>query len=577
MKKIIRLRPRPEQGNALLYTVVILAIVIGFGSTFLVRTSFNTLINANRQQQARKARNAAEKGFSVTMEALNGTYNTLLANCYYENLADIQVDNSCSNAIIGVWDDENDRTPLSSCPGQAVAGYPDVEKTYTNDNSSYTIDYYAYSGSAQYGGTGTLQITGNSLSKDNQDIISSTTIRKTFDVEFSNCGGSSGFPGLYGADNCDIGGGKVLGSVSGNVVCPGNKDDVPSCLDSNGDVIPTCAPTESESLAAIGSNNQSVIGGEVYLNDLNLPRVPLFPENEAALNLGTNDGLEERIDPDNTLEDLNARSPFNDFTVTPVSITNSTTITTVPLEGALSLGNSDSDGDGIADDGTINPIDDFCVTLETTDNLLITHCKVNDITFSGKKVLTVDTTHSAVRFYVTGDVSVGGSSGIRQICDVTYGLCRNDAFGQPDPSRLAFFGLPRSTNPVVCDRDDPNFDPDTFLQTVFFAGVSKPQATAASLFAYFPCATGGINGGAQGDADCTDPNYQGECGGGDVVGAIWLKEWDGSNSTQAELVVPEDFLKNIGSELGQSFQVSVKAGNGFGVVDWTGFKGLSSQ
>lgn len=579
LKTFPPLKSRYEQGNALLYVVAILATVLAFGGALVVKTSYNTLINATRQQQARKARNAAEKGFSVTMEALNGTYNTLFANCYYKSLGDIQVDNSCSSQSIGKWDDENNRTPLSSCPGKAVAGYPDLSKTYSSDNSSYSIDYYAYDGSTQYGGLGTLQITGNSLAKDNTTVISSSTIRKSFDVEFSNCGGSSGFPGLYGSSNCDIGGGKVLGEVSGNVICPGNKDDVASCLDVNNEVIPTCSPTSAESLAAIGSNNQSIIGGEVYLNDLNLPRVPLFPASITALQLGTNDGLEERIDPDNTLVDLNNKSVLNQVTITPQSITSNTTITTYPIEGALSLGNNDSDGDGIADDGSTDTIDDFCVTLNTNDSKRITHCKVSEISLSGKKVLTVDTTHSAVRIYVTGDISVGGSSGIRQICDNTYGLCRNDAFDQPDPSRLAFFGLPRSTNPAVCDNNDPNFEPDTFLQSVFFAGVSKPTATAASLFAYFPCATGGINGGAQGDAECNDENYQGtlECGGGDVVGAIWLKEWDGSNSTQAELVVPEDFLKNIGNELGENFQVSVKAGHGYGTIDWTGFKGLSSQ
>ena len=85
-------------------------------------------------------------------------------------------------------------------------------------------------------------------------------------------------------------------------------------------------------------------------------------------------------------------------------------------------------------------------------------------------------------------------------------------------------------------------------------------AASLSAFIYAPCAKVGINGGAQSSVDecnfedstITVDNYldpsintenlkpYGDCGGGDVRGVVWAETWDGSNSNQAQLVVPPD-------------------------------------
>lgn len=155
----------------------------------------------------------------------------------------------------------------------------------------------------------------------------------------------------------------------------------------------------------------------------------------------------------------------------------------------------------------------MCATDSSTPP--ITHRLVNSINLQGQKILSVDTTKGPVWVYVSGDISASGQAGINH---------------SGEPGKLGLFGNPISSD-ARCSSDS-NFT----NQTVTLAGTSRPTK-AAGLFAYFPCGTMGINGGAQATAECTP---DGECGGGDVYGALWTKIWDGSASNQAQVVVPKD-------------------------------------
>jgi len=46
----------------------------------------------------------------------------------------------------------------------------------------------------------------------------------------------------------------------------------------------------------------------------------------------------------------------------------------------------------------------------------------------------------------------------------------------------------------------------------------------------------------------------GGSGTGDITGAVWVKTWDGSNSNNADIVVPD----NMGELLGEDFNIEAK-------------------
>ena len=66
----------------------------------------------------------------------------------------------------------------------------------------------------------------------------------------------------------------------------------------------------------------------------------------------------------------------------------------------------------------------------------------------------------------------------------------------------------------------------------------------------------------------------GECGGGDVQGAVWAKTWDGSNSNNAQLVVPKSMGSKIFIGLGTQYGISVQDYVALGVNSWASFEKL---
>jgi len=219
--------------------------------------------------------------------------------------------------------------------------------------------------------------------------------------------------------------------------------------------------------------------------------------------------------------------------VTAKSIINATTITAknTPTTSAATSNNSG-----------------MCAT--DTSAPPITHCLIQGINLQGQNLLTVDSTAGPVRLYVSGTISASGQAGINHA---------------GEPGRLGVFGNPISSDSRCSS--DPSFS----NQTVTLAGTSKPSK-AAGLFAYFPCAKMGINGGAQATAQCTS---DGECGGGDIYGALWTKIWEGSASNQAQLVVPKDMGSQLLENFGTSFAISIRDYVALGINSWRGFQGFA--
>jgi hypothetical protein len=269
----------------------------------------------------------------------------------------------------------------------------------------------------------------------------------------------------------------------------------------------TCSNAEQ-----MNANTQSVVDGQKFWGPIAVPPVPTFPAN---------------------------------LTATALPINESTTITA-----------------GSTNDG-------MCAV--DTNNPPITHCRVQCIDFNGPdggntqqcgtptgggaKFLTVDSEAGPVRIYISGNVSASGKNGI---------IHKAGSNPNPSPGNLGLFGNPLSSDPVCMA------SASCYSQTVTLAGVSKP-AKAANLFAFFPDAKVGINGGAQGDVSC---DADGECGGGDIYGAVWAKNWDGSNSNNAQLVVPRNMADILLTNYGTQFAISVRDYVGLGVNSWRGFQGF---
>jgi hypothetical protein len=153
--------------------------------------------------------------------------------------------------------------------------------------------------------------------------------------------------------------------------------------------------------------------------------------------------------------------------------------------------------------------------------------RVNNINLSGNNNnLTINTSRWPVRLFVSGNISLSGKAGIRNTCSPdsdTCGILANMGLpsGIGTPDRLRIYGNPPDPNNAVTD------------QQFTLSGGS----TAGSLFVYAPDARVGINGGS------SSP---------DIFGAVWAKEWNGSNSNKAEIHVPD----RLPEALGEAYQNS---------------------
>lgn len=128
--------------------------------------------------------------------------------------------------------------------------------------------------------------------------------------------------------------------------------------------------------------------------------------------------------------------------------------------------------------------------------------EIGNIALSGTDILTADSSTAPLRLYVGGNISMSGG---------TF-LIHNGT-----PERLTIFGTALSS------------------QTFTINGGS----TAISMFVYAPNARVTINGGS------SDP---------DILGALWVKQWDGSSSNQAEIRIPDSLPNWLANQFGSEYQ-----------------------
>lgn len=612
--------------------VVVLGFILAIGGMTLIARSFGGLVGSVRQQKSREAREAAEIGLAVTMEALNGGYGYLMINCYpnpgnptadatkplFGN-SESPVKNSCYHT--GGWgvdpDDSQGRDdiapefPSSLCPGSRT-GYPRLDGSLTVPTMRYRVDFYAFNGTEFYGGKGTLKVTGESLSDDQTKVLATSTIQQTFNVITEPCGG---FPGLLMINDGNIGNNDILGFNSkANVHCV-------EC-DIEGDPNQYGMYSEDQLRDAVGASldeNRAQIGN-ISIGPIEFPDVPRFPDKDVdcikpgcttlnegygddpALQTANSHNFSRQDNNQNILKIVSLNVDGNpseawwqnnnhhekfDFSPTFIDLSNNASPPVLPplpgaadeapgfyvttdgwrivagnVEGALNVERATIDGisDQYVHKNTDNLISDFCVVLKDAGEM-VTHCKLGNFKVGSNK-LTVNTENGPVRLYFDGaTIAVSGKGGVEHV--------RTSAQDKPPASRLGFFGV-RDGGSVVDYQSDSKLTCDAGaeqnLQSVTLSG----GGGYSDLFAYFPCGVVGINGGSSGevaDGYCKQP--------GDMNGAIWAAYWNGSNSDNAELCVPDDMINQLRYFFGADFALSVRRYRAQGISDWRGFQGLS--
>lgn len=161
-----------------------------------------------------------------------------------------------------------------------------------------------------------------------------------------------------------------------------------------------------------------------------------------------------------------------------------------------------------------------------TDSALVTHCKISDITLSGNgnaEKLTVNTSgNRRVQLYVEGDISIKGNASIEHT---------------GSPTALAIFGKPRSSN-ATCS------------QSVTLGG----GGSTVNLFLFMPDACASINGGS---------------GSPDIQGAVWVREYQGSNSNNADIRVPDNMGSITFTTFGSGYALGIREFAALGTNRWT--------
>ena len=513
-------RKSNNQDGFVLPLVVSIGLIMVAGSTAMLARSFGGLIGSTRLEQSRQAKAIAEAGIARTIESLNREFNYLLINDYDSQDSSILDPNSTNTVKKGTWGAPS--LPSSVCSDASQTGTPALTAANTQPTGDYVVDFYEYSGTQFYGGTGKLRVIGYAIISDRSKILATATVETSFDVkpkpcncrfgDFSGDCSSSGFPGLLGS-YINLGNNDVKGATSGNVLCT-------KCTNPNPDGPPTQAQAEAE----IGAKANSDVDGQIYLGPINLPPVPTFPD-------------DEQVNPPNLLQFVTAAADVRDLPIKGNGKAESTYLITASSIETTSSSTTSNNG--------------FCATDQS--NPPITHCRINSILLSGKERLEIDSSAGPVRLYVEGRgevVKAGGNTGI---------------IHDGSPGNLSMFGLPLSS-----DAKCSNPNPEDTIQSVTLAGTSKGNnQKAANMFVYFPCGTVGINGGSGATADCDET---GECGGGDISGAVWTKAWDGSSSNNAQLVVPKDMGSQLFSSLGTRYGVSVQDYIALGFNSWFSFE-----
>ena len=234
---------RAQAGYALPLALILGVAMTGVALTILAR-SRTTSLTAQSQSRSAESLLAAEGG-------IDRTY-ALLSQFAFSPLLRVTHD---PDGLLGPaeagWFADSTR-PLC----YTDAGLEAALLSGSAGSGSYDVLAYRYDAAT---GEGTMMVQGNQGTAISQVV-------QSVDVEPD----PATFPGLLGTIVVDLGNNDVIG-VDGNVVCSDRTECEVVCA------APNTPPTDQAMRSAVGALQNSVVTGEIYVGELDLPPIPPRP------------------------------------------------------------------------------------------------------------------------------------------------------------------------------------------------------------------------------------------------------------------------------------------------------------
>jgi len=348
--------------------VVLAGIVLTIGAMTLAARSFNSLLISTRQQQKREAQEIAEAGMGLILKELNDNFAYLLIeNCNVINNSNTEQlqppqcagwkDNTDTTKITGSFEERSTLCPSAITPSNLIMN--ELYKNAPGNNGKYRLTGYEFIGDQYQGGIAIIKVQGQRHVKNSgiTKIAASVTIEKEVTIAPKFCNlppfiesSSTGGYGLL-ANDVNLGTGDVLDVV---------QDPKQDPSQANVHCITCTEPDPDKSIAWEGvqnNTNSSIIDGDRSSGPLEIPPAPEWDSakwgNKQAWNL---------IGGENS-------------NVTIAHTSNS----------------------------------EYCHTEEVTPP--ITHCRINNISFSGGNNIQFIPEEGDIRLYVEGQqINLSGNS-----------------------------------------------------------------------------------------------------------------------------------------------------------------------
>lgn len=458
-------KPSTEDAGFVLAIVVLSGIILTIGATTLAARSLNGLLNSTRQQQKRDAREIAEVGMGLILKELNDNFAYLLTeNCRVVNNSATQQlekpqcagwkDHTNTTEITGSFEERSTLCPSAITPSNLIMD--ELYKNAPGNNGKYRLTGYEFIGDQYQGGVAIIKVQGQRHINDSgiKKIAASAIIEKEVTIAPKYCNlppfvealGTGGY-GLL-ANDVNLGTGDVL-----DVIQEPKQD--PS--QANVHCITCVEPNSDKTIAWEGvqnNTNSSIIDGERSNGPIEIPPAPEWDS--------TNWGDKQAW---NLIGGANSKIIISH-----------------------------------------NSNQQYCHTEAISPP--ITHCKINNINFSGGNNIEFKPEEGDIRLYVEGQqLNLSGNS------IVDSGSLK---FGQ-----VAIFGS--AAWPWNCSSRQVNI---------------SGNGTLGSLLLHMPCWDVNLSGNVQ------------------ITGSAIVKNWNTSGNKNA-LIVPPD----ASQVMNEKYNISFAGGN----------------
>ena len=265
--------------------VVLSGIVLTIGAMTLAARSFNSLLISTRQQQKREAREIAEIGMGLILKELNDNFAYLLIeNCDVVNNSKTEQlqppqcagwkDNTDTTKITGSFEERSTLCPSAITPSNLIMN--ELYKNAPGNNGKYRLTGYEFIGDQYQGGIAIIKVQGQRHIKNSgiTKIAASATIEKEVTIAPKYCNlppfveaSSTGGYGLL-ANDVNLGTGDVLDVI---------QDPKQDPSQANVHCVTCTEPDPDKTIAWEGvqnNTNSSIIDGERSSGPLEIPQAP---------------------------------------------------------------------------------------------------------------------------------------------------------------------------------------------------------------------------------------------------------------------------------------------------------------